>query len=149
MRRLELATAGLVVLLSVWMILSMTSHNYWVRTVPGPAFLPIWISVVAAGFAIALGFKAWRKPDTDAGFPQRANLIRIVVIYAALWAVVLLSHVIGFVVASTLFLLFALVAVFRRPLMPSLITTSIIAAMVHFMFNLWLDVRLPTGIVGF
>lgn len=149
MRRLELATAFIVLLCSGWMIYAMSAFNYWVRLVPGPAFMPIWLSILAIGLAVALAVVAWRKDDTDPDFPKGKNLFRIVVIYVALWGVVLASEFTGFLLASIAFLLFSLLFVLRRPLVPSLATTGVVAAMVHFLFNAWLDVRLPTGLVGF
>jgi putative tricarboxylic transport membrane protein len=149
MRYLEISISLIMLTLAGFVIYATSGFAYWSRLVPGPGFMPYWVSLACGALALALLVSALRRPSDLVDWPERSSALRLVITYVALWAVVMLSAVTGFLAAIVVFMLFTLLIVFRRALVPSLVMTSIIAGMVHFLFNQWLDVRLPTGLLGF
>jgi membrane-associated HD superfamily phosphohydrolase len=149
MRRMEIGAAVLMLALAGFVVWAVSGLAYWSRLVPGPAFMPIWAAIVGALLGVAmLATAVMRKDDAPVDLPERASLFRLLVTYAMLWGIVAAAPAIGFLTAAMAFMLATLLLVFRRPALPSLAITAIIGLMVHFLFNHWLNVRLPTGPLG-
>lgn len=149
MRRMEIATALVMLALAAFVVWATSGLAYWTRNVPGPSFMPFWVSIAGAGLAVILLLAAvFRRTDSPPEFPRGLDLLRVVATYGMLWGVLMATPVIGFLTAAVAFMLLTLLGVFRRPLMPSLGVTVVIGLMVHFLFNVWLNVRLPTGPLG-
>lgn len=150
MRRIEVAAALLMLGLSVFVVWATSGLAYWSRLVPGPGFMPIWMSVAGAALAAGLLITAWRSDnDRSAGFPEGRGMLRLLVTYSLLWVSVLLVPQVGFLTATVGFMLVVYLVIFRKAILPSLVMTAVIGMMVHFLFNQWLGVRLPTGPWGF
>jgi len=148
MRRIELAWAVCIIAGAVFVLYATSGLVYWQRRVPGPGFVPYWVSLLTIALAaIMLLAAVLRKTDKPAGFPEPRSLLRIGLVYAGLWAVVALAPVIGFVPVAVAFMLVTMLVLWRRPLLPTLLTTAVIALMVEFMFIRWLGVRLPRGLL--
>ena len=66
-----------------------------------------------------------------------------------MWLFVALLPVLGTTASGTILMLVLLLLVERRPVLPSLATTVVTVALVESVFNLWLDIDLPKGLLGF
>jgi hypothetical protein len=65
-----------------------------------------------------------------------------------MWLLFFMLPFLGVLIASTIFLLVFLLAVERKPLLPSLATTVITVGLFELVFDLWLGVRFPQGVFG-
>ena len=147
MKKSDVVPALLMLVLSAAIAFDTRSLSFWADTTPGPAFLPVWLAVAGAVLFVLRLVEARRSREVIA-WPDRAALVRIVVIFGALALVPLVSPLVGLVLALALFVAFLLLAVLRQPLWPSLAAVSITIGLVYAIFVGWLDVPLPKGLIG-
>lgn len=151
MRMSDLIPAAFILALSVLVLFGSWGFAYWTETAPGPAFLPYWLA--GAGFVL-FGLRlieVWREGgNDDAGspWPERAALLRVILTFAGLIAIPILSPVLGMLPGVVLFMGFLLIVLLRRPLLPSLATIAVTGGIIYVIFVLWLGVPLPTGAIG-
>ena len=147
MKKSDVVPALLMLVLSAAIAFDTRSLSFWHDTTPGPAFLPVWLAVAGAVLFVLRLVEARRSREVIA-WPDRAALVRIVVIFGALALVPLVSPLVGLVLALALFIAFLLLAVLRQPLWPSLAAVSITIGLVYAIFVGWLGVPLPKGLIG-
>jgi putative tricarboxylic transport membrane protein len=148
MRRIELATALVMLVISGMVLLESRQLAFWSDFAPGPAFMPVLVAAAGAGLAVLLGLQAWRAPDHEADLPSAAALGRILLTMAGLWAVVAATPLLGLMTPIALFVAFMLLAVLRRPLGPSLIATGLTMGLIWGVFVGWLAIAVPRGPFG-
>ena len=150
MRLADIVSGLVMIALAAFVIWATSALAYWQRLVPGPGFMPYWVSITGVGLGLlVIALAVLRPVPGKVGWPEPRAALRIIACFLALCLVPITSPYIGFLTAAVIFMLFALIVVSRKAVLPSLITTAVIAAMVHFLFNTWLNVRLPSGPFGF
>lgn len=150
MKRLEIGVGLANLLLFALVVLSTAALSYWKDGAPGARFFPVWVAVVGAIAAIHLIYIAWIDTrDRKVDWPDLNGAIRGIFIYGCLWGVVLAAPRFGFVTAAGTFSLLFLIALMRMRLLPSLLTTAIIAMLLHVLFIKLLELQLPVGSLGF
>jgi putative tricarboxylic transport membrane protein len=150
MRRADFAVGFLIIGLSGFVIWATSGLTYLQRIIPGPGFMPYWVAVIGIIFGgLLLLVTLLTREDGRLTWPEPRVALRNFVAFVALCLVPLSSEYIGFLSAAVLFMLFSLLVVLRKPLLPTLLSVAVIGALVHFLFNVWLSVRLPTGPFGF
>lgn len=149
MRRLDIATAVVMLGLSAIVIAGMSGYAYWSDYAPGPAFAPYLIAGSGIVLSLILLVAALRGDEEPADWPDAIGRRRV--LYTAVGLVLFVTALpyLGFVGAAVAFMLALLLLVLRRRVGPSLATTAITVAMVQGIFVLWLNVRLPAGPWGF
>jgi hypothetical protein len=148
MRRIELATALIMLVISGMVLVESRQLAFWSDFSPGSAFMPVLVAAAGAGLAVLLGLQAWRGPDRQADLPTAAGLGRVLLTMAALWAIMALTPVLGLMTPVAIFIAFMLLAVLRRPLGPSLITTALTLGLIWGVFVGWLNIAVPRGPFG-
>jgi putative tricarboxylic transport membrane protein len=146
-KKSDVAPALLVAALSGAIAFDTRSLSFWSDTTPGPAFMPVWLAIAGALLAV-LRLAEARRAAAAIDWPDRAALVRVAVIFAALCAVPVLSLAVGLVLALALLVAFLLLGVLRQPLWPSLATLLVTIGLVYGIFVGWLGVPLPKGIFG-
>jgi len=144
----EVAPAAFLLALSGAMALETRNLGFWSDTTPGPAFLPVWLAVAGVVLAVLRLLEA-RRSAPGAGWPDKAALLRVTLIFAGLMAIPALAPLVGLLPALALFMAYLLFAVLRQRLWPSLATIAITGALVYAIFMRWLGVPLPVGLLGF
>jgi len=148
----ELAPAVSALALSAVVLFSTWDLGYWSGTTPGPAFLPLWLvgaGVLVTGLSLA---EVWRRSEGDgdgAAWPDRSALRRVLLTFAGLLTVPILSPLLGMVMSAVLFITFLLLVVLQRPLLPSLATVAITGGVIQVIFVWWLGLPLPLGTIRF
>jgi hypothetical protein len=145
MRRLDIATAIIMLGLSAVVIAGMSGYAFWSDYAPGPAFMPYLIAGSGIVLSLLLLVSALRGGDEPADWPDAARGRRVAYTVVGLILFIAALPTLGFLAASVAFMLVLLVVVLRRRLMPSLVTTAITVGMVEGIFVQWLNVRLPIG----
>ncbi len=118
----------------------------------GPAFFPVWMSIVTGVASLALFAQTtWGKAavdNSDSLVPDRQAIRRIVIILVSLCGCVALLDILGFRLAIFLFLLFLPQLLGANNWWGSLIFAVCGSVGVFYVFNSWLNVLLPVGAFG-
>jgi putative tricarboxylic transport membrane protein len=149
MRSADAISALVMLVLSAVVLVATRQLPYWSDFAPGSAFAPTWVAVagIAASLVLLVGTLR-RRTSPPVDWPDRAGILRVILAAVALWAVVALAPVLGLVPTIVLFMLFLLLAVARRRLLPSLLTTAVTTALVYGVFVAWLGIAFPKGPLG-
>lgn len=149
MRTADILSAVVMLVLSGVVFLTTRDLPYWSDFAPGSAFAPFWVAATGAALSIALFVGAARRQtNPPADWPDRAGLKRVMLTAIGLWAVIILAPILGLITTAVLFMLFLLLAVERRRLWPSLLTTAVTTALVYGVFSAWLGIAFPKGVIG-
>lgn len=149
MKTADLISAVVMLVLSGVVFVATRDLPYWAEFAPGSAFAPFWVAATGAVLSIALFVNTLRRqsnPPVD--WPDRSGFQRVILTAAGLWAVVAVAPFLGLVSTAVLFMLFLLLVVERRRLLPSLFTTAITTALVYGVFVAWLGIAFPKGMLG-
>jgi len=139
---------GRIVLLALGIAVVFFSSRliYYSEFGPGPGFLPLWLGVALVGCAIFLLWDFFRKhARVEAFFQPRTKqcLIMFILIVIAFLLLPWLGFSIGFaLLAGT-----AMRIMGKHQLIVCGITALAIALGIYFIFDQWLGIPLPTGIV--
>lgn len=118
--------------------------------VPGPAFMPLLVSVVAFLLGATLLVQAiGRRRDEEVAWPGKVGMRRLALSAASLVVLAAAAPVMGLVPGFVIFLLFVLLLVERRAFWPSVLTTTLTMALVEGVFVQWLHISVPAGPFGF
>jgi putative tricarboxylic transport membrane protein len=120
---------------------------------PGPAFLPFWLSVLLAVFAMILFVSAWRRQatekDNNSIFPGKQALLAITLVLVGLAVYILLIEVLGYLADTFLFIVFLMKAVEREKWPLTLMVAVSTTAVLFITFQFLLRITLPSNMFGF
>jgi hypothetical protein len=143
-----LSAFGCVIL---WQSLSTMDYFLIARRAPGPGFLPFWLSLGVVVVGVLLTMQAAREsiePNSDDVWPDRAGWLRIGMAFGGTaLALIAMSHL-GFLLTSILFVTLLSYGLGYRKLKILLPTAIAIGVSLHILFDLWLRVDMPPGILG-
>lgn len=149
MKRIDIVTACVMLALSGVVLVETWSLGYWAEFAPGSAFAPIWVAGAGIVLSVLLLVEALRGgDDVPADLPTRPAMLRVLGTLAGLWLVIVATPLLGLLTAATLFIVYLLLVVLRRPLLPSLFATVATMALVAGVFVAWLNIALPKGPFG-
>lgn len=149
MRRLDYATAAVMLLLAAVVVVGTPELAFWDDFGPSSRFMPLWVAGAIAVLSLLLVMEAQRRvSDPAVDWPDRTGGRRVVLTLTGIVAFVLIAPWLGFVVTTSVFVVALLLIVERRPLLPSLLTGLLAAALIHAIFIAWLSIALPRGILG-
>lgn len=147
----ETAAALVVVVAGVLFAVLSSQYAYTVQFGrPGPGFWPLWTSMVLAVAGVVIAVQALCRPPRDpaAGDPAgELDRRRPLLVMAALLALVAFIQVLGFLIAAVAFVFVVLRLVERVSLPRSLLAAVIIPVALFVVFDSWLQVPLPLGVV--
>ncbi len=136
-----------VLLLGLATIVCANQLPYHSNYGPGPGFLPVWIGVVLIVCSSIVTMQEARMPRTRETFfqPRTRAAVRILAIIAAAF---LLIPILGFSFGFGLFILATMRLMGKHAWFGCAVAGVITAIGIHFLFGHWLDIPLPTGLVG-
>jgi putative tricarboxylic transport membrane protein len=150
LKKADIVAALVLLGLSTLVVTETWDLPYWARFPPGPAFAAVWVA--AAGFLIGavLLVQALRSGSAEpVDWPDRTGARQVTLGAAAIWILLAMIPWLGTAVAGLIFMMFFLLAVARRPLLPSIFTSVFTVVMIETVFGVWLHIRLPQGVLGF
>jgi putative tricarboxylic transport membrane protein len=115
---------------------------------PGPGFFPFGLAIALIFLSLALIFKYWKKDSSSAPFWPERTWLRPLLGVAILIFYALVVDFIGFIVTTFLFLIIWMWVIERfrwRTIIGISIGTTVA---LYLIFNLFLEVPLPHGILG-
>ena len=116
---------------------------------PGPGFFPFWLSLIGSVLAVILFFHVRRWPDDEVSImPERAARGRIMAVFVALIVATALMGPLGFRLTFLAFNAYVLLALgVRNTVAISLFAVAGSFGVFH-VFDRWLQVPLPVGVLG-
>ncbi|MCH8899998.1 MAG: tripartite tricarboxylate transporter TctB family protein [Acidobacteria bacterium] len=135
----------LCVALGVWYVFE--TRNFAVTTFRadaiGPKTMPTLVGILFVALALVLIF----KPDESPSWGSAAVWWRLAAVVATSFVFGQLLEPLGFIVASTI-LAIVIGLFFKGPIARLAPLSLVFAIAVAFIFNNWLELRLPTGLWG-
>lgn len=133
-------------------IVSSFDYPYKDRLGPGPAFFPVWLSLITGALSLALFIQTtWGKGLAEVSgtlLPDRQGAWRILFVMIGLLGCLGLLDLLGFRIALFLFLLFLPLALGAGNWWLTLIIAAAGSFGVFHVFYYWLKVPLPMGMLG-
>jgi len=138
--------------LSILTLVLSLEYPYKDRLGPGPAFFPVWMSIITGALSLALFFQTtWGKSVVDLTatlLPERQGVWRIIIILVALLGSLALLDPLGFRISLFLFLIFLPLGLGGVNWWVALIFAVAGSFGVFHVFYYWLKVPLPMGMFG-
>lgn len=120
---------------------------------PGPNFMPYWLGITMAVFAIALivsgSLKPFEPKDEEGQLPGVAGWKRLAIVFGALMLYFLLMPVVGFSLGTLTFLTVLLLVPDRQPILVVLGLPIGTTMFLYWLFLRVLHVPLPANAFGF
>jgi putative tricarboxylic transport membrane protein len=119
--------------------------------IPGPGFLPLLLAIGLAVGAVGVFLEATlaKRVDGARWFPDRASLLRLVVLMCSIVALVAAIEPLGMLLAVGLFLLVFLAIYLKGHWLAILLIAGGTPFCLYLIFVRWLKFNLPQGFLGF
>lgn len=144
MKRADRIASAFLLFLSGFIVLQSLHLPYRDTFGPGSAFLPIWLSVLLAGCALALLISTFMPApaETDQGSSPKEFEQFLVIVGLTIGAIVL-TNLVGMIISAALFMGTSLIYLDRKHKLRNVILTLVTPVFLYFLFNIWLGVPLP------
>ncbi len=126
---------------AAWAATGLFSYGFWINKGPGPGFIP----VIFGCFSVLLASARLLRKDKDA---EKID-VRAFIPIAAIFACILSMYVIGFLPACFLLTVFWLVRQGRYSYRFSVGLAAAVTGFFWLVFEYWLSVQFPTGLITF
>ena len=144
----DFIAAVAAILLGIAVIIFSSQLPYTSEYGPGPGFLPLWVGIGILACAIVIFIQVLKKHGKAADFfkPGTKTGVKILV---EIIVTFLLFPLLGFSVALGLFTGVAMRTMGKHRWISCGLTALVTAVCIHFLFGQYLDIPLPTGLIGF
>jgi len=152
MNKAEAVVGAVVTALGIAILVGAANFPYFVEGVPGPGFLPRWISFGIIGTGLVLTAQAFRHslvPAQEIAWPNATGWRRVALMVGAMAVSLLLLEILGFVVTTALFMVVVVFCLGVRSWRTLVLVPPLSAIGLYAIFALWLRVPLPKGILAF
>ena len=152
MNKAETVAGAVFVAIGALILLESIKFPYFVEGVPGPGFLPRWISFGIIGTGLVLTAKGIRPRLAlleAIQWPEAAGWRRVRLMLGALAVSLLLLEWLGFLVTTTLFMAVVVFGLGVRSWRMLASVPLVSAIGLYVIFAVWLRVPLPKGILAF
>lgn len=152
MRKGDRVFAVICLGLGFWLILESLQFDYLSKFGPGPGFEPFWLGVLLALLAVFLFIdtirRKGRKEDEKTMLPGWKSLGRLASIMLAMAGFALVVEVLGFTLSVFLFVTVLLFFLEGLGLPKSVFYGVMFSGFIFLVFQNWLGVDLPKGLLG-
>lgn len=152
MRKGDRVFAVICLGLGFWLILESLQFDYLSKFGPGPGFEPFWLGVLLALLAVFLFIdtirRKGRKEDEKTMLPGWKSLGRLASIMLAMAGFALVVEVLGFTLSVFLFVTVLLFFLEGLGLPKSVFYGVMFSGFIFLVFQYWLGVDLPKGLLG-
>jgi len=114
---------------------------------PGPGFLPTWIGYVLAVCGLIVTVQELRMPDKGETFfqPRTRMAVKVLLLIAVAFLVI---PWLGFSISFGLFIGATMRLMGKHGWATCAVAAVVTLVGIHYLFGQWLDIPLPTGVVG-
>ena len=151
MARREAWSAGALALLALWALVEAARLDVGSPTRPGPGFFPLVLAAALLVVALVLVVNAFRvSPGAPPPSSAREGTDRwkLLATLGAFALYVVAFEPLGFLLATVAWLAFLLGALARYRWPVAVGAAVVITAVAYLVFDTWLGVRLPPGLLG-
>ena len=142
----ELMSRILLLMAGIAVVFFSSRLTYYSEFGPGPGFLPLWLGIALVGSAIYLVGDFLRKhAKAESFFKPRTK--QCIIMFILIVIAFLLLPWLGFSIGFALLAATAMRIMGRHRFIVCGITAVAIAIGIYFIFDQWLGIPLPTGIV--
>ncbi len=147
MKAIDIVTALIMIALAAIMVYATAHLTYWDEYAPGAAFIVRWVAGAGAILGLVLLVQAIRAPSRAVDWPTGGGAMRVLAGIVALIAFIMVVPLFGTAITATAFMLVLLIVVQRQKLVASIITTVLTVGLIEVVFDIWLGVGFPRGIL--
>jgi hypothetical protein len=153
MKKADQITGMVLLLFSLLVIQASSKMPQSGEFGPGYGFLPFWLGIVMAVLSVMLILNSfWQRPKIGgqrAVFPKARALVNVVALLGGLGVYTALLPIVGFSIATFLFLAFLMGIVQREKWSRSFLVSLFGTAGIYGVFDILLQVKLPENPFGF
>ncbi|MGH7772606.1 MAG: tripartite tricarboxylate transporter TctB family protein [Candidatus Binatia bacterium] len=150
MSRADRWAGAVFLLLGILVVIETHRLDYGSGYGAGPGFFPFWLGGTIALLGAILLLKALRRPNaTEEDSVQATQWRKKIIAYGALLAFVLTVEIVGFITGFALLFAFLLVVIEREGWLRSILAALTAGAGLYLLFVRLLQVKLPSGLLGF
>jgi putative tricarboxylic transport membrane protein len=152
MRRPYQITGALAVGFAAFVAYEAVQLRYYTPLGPGPGFFSFWLALIFGALGIGMILQASLRPAPPMPadfFADRRGYLRIGAVVLALGLTALLLERLGFRLTTFAVYLFLLFALGRQRVWLALAISLAGSVGVFYLFDRWLMVPLPVGVLGF
>ncbi|MCI2257241.1 tripartite tricarboxylate transporter TctB family protein [Domibacillus sp. DTU_2020_1001157_1_SI_ALB_TIR_016] len=138
-----------LLLFSLFMVRESLKYPYYGEYGPGPGLFPLWLSGLMGLFSILFILDSLRKNNKimfSEVLPKGAALVGVLKVVLSIFLFILISPFLGYIVSSIIVMLILLMPDFKWKI--SLSTAASVTIVLYVVFNLILDIPLPTNMLG-
>lgn len=136
--------------LGTYIVIQASLWPYYEENGPGPGFFPIWYGILMVALSLWLIITAAQKPRVEEEESwATVGLGRALMVWVGFTISLVAMTFLGFCISFTLFTMFVVSYVLRRPILNGFLTGAISATGFYVLFWIIMGVQLPTGHVGF
>lgn len=150
MSRVETAAGAIVLAIGIALLVGAAQFEFFIKGVPGPGFLPLFIASGITAAGVVLIAQAVRHPRKSAvQWPPMSGWTRVALMLVTMAASFWLLDALGFVVVTALFMAVMVYCLGERS-WRILSTVPVLSAVgLYLVFAVWLRVPLPRGVLSF
>jgi len=152
MEKAEAVAGVLILIVGVVLLIAAYPLPYMAENVPGPGFLPLWVSfgILASGAVVtAQALRGRLRPGEPIPWPDLPGWRQVSVMLVALALALILFDELGFVITTTAFMTIVIFSLGVRSWLTLITAPIAAAAILYAVFALWLGVPLPPGVLTF
>lgn len=152
MRRPNQIAGAAFLVLAIWVAWQALKMRFYSHLGPGPGFFPFWLALALGLVSLLMIVQATigeSEPMPADFVPGRRGFLRVMAVVAALALTAALLEPLGFRLTMFATLAFLLVALGRQSWFVTLAVASAGSFGTFLLFDRWLRVALPIGILGF
>ena len=135
---------------SLWVIVESYQISIGYLKDPGPGFL-LFYGAILLGLLSLINFVKLilNRNKTLPAFPTSGNLKRLLYMFISVAIAVFFFETLGYVIVSTLLMIFLVKFIGRERWARSFIVTGLMVILSYLVFSILLKIQLPTGPFGF
>lgn len=152
MKRTYCIAGSLFLLLAIWIAYESLQMRYYTPLGPGPGFFSFWLAVLFGGMAVVMIVQAAAGPPEPMPadfFAPRIGYLRIGAVVLALVVTIHALDPLGFSLTMFGVCAFLLYALGWQNIFVGLLVSLACSFGAYHVFDHWLQVPLPRGIIGF
>lgn len=130
------------IIMGIYWTICGFGYGFWVRKGPGGGFFPVLAGIMAVIFGSLMLINS-RKDKSSSAFPWKTLLP-----VAAIVMLMLCSYLVGLIISIAIYVFLWLKFIEKYKILNSLIIGICCAAIIYGIFVVWLQVPLPTGMLG-
>jgi putative tricarboxylic transport membrane protein len=152
MRRPYQITGSLFLLLSAFVAYEALQLRYYTPLGPGPGFFSFWLALIFGGLAVVMLVQATAgrpEPMPQDFFAHRIGYLRMGAVVLALVVTIYALEPLGFALTMFGVCAFLLTVLGRQHWVVTLLVALASSFGAYYVFDHWLKVPLPRGLLGF